>query len=189
VDKYLTTARLNRAGIPTPHTVACQTLDAAMSAFGQLKHDVVIKPLFGAEGRGIVRITDEDLMWRTTQAILAMQGVVYMQEFVAHPGWDIRAFVMDGYVISAMKRMNPADWRTNVARGGTTEPVHLALPEQKMALDAARVTGAIVAGVDLMRNPNGDWMVIEVNAVPGWRALAETCRVDVAKRVLARAIA
>ena len=59
VDKYLTTARLQAAGLKVPRTYVCQTVDDGSAAFAALGGDVVIKPLFGAEGRGIARLCDE----------------------------------------------------------------------------------------------------------------------------------
>src|SRR5262245_16065770 len=69
VDKYLTNVRLAQAGLPLPATVACQRADDALAAFEGLGGDVVVKPLFGAEGRGMVRVTDRELAWRTFHAI------------------------------------------------------------------------------------------------------------------------
>jgi ribosomal protein S6--L-glutamate ligase len=83
-----------------------------------------------------------------------------------------------------MKRSNAADWRTNVAQGGTADPFLLAEPEAKLAVAAAAATGAVIAGVDLLTNERGEWFVIEVNAVPGWRALAPTCGIDVAAEIV-----
>lgn len=184
VDKFLTDVRLRAAGLPVPRGAVCQSWQDAMTAFEHLGGDVVVKPLFGSEGRGMVRVTDRELAWRTFRAIEQTGGVIYAQEFVRHPGWDVRAFVLNGRVIAAMKRSNRRDWRTNVAQGGTAEPYHLAMPEANLATAAASATGAVIAGVDLLTDERGAWRVIEVNAVPGWRALAPTCGVDVAVEIV-----
>ncbi len=184
VDKFLTDVRLRAAGLPIPRGVVCQTWQDAMIAFDTLGRDVVVKPLFGSEGRGMVRVTDKELAWRTFHAIEQTGGVIYAQEFVRHPGWDVRAFVLNGRVLAAMKRTARDDWRTNVAQGGTAEPFQLAESEARLAVAAATATGAVVAGVDLIRNERGEWLVLEVNAVPGWRALAPTCGVDVALEIV-----
>jgi ribosomal protein S6--L-glutamate ligase len=184
VDKYLTNVRLLAAGLPVPETVACQRADDALSAFDRLGGDVVVKPLFGAEGRGMVRVADPELAWRTFRAVEQTGGVIYLQRFVRHPGWDLRAFVIGGKVVAAMRRTAGGDWRTNVAQGGTAERAELALPERKLAVQAAEAVGASVAGVDLLPGPGGEWYVIEVNAVPGWRALAATTGQDIAKTVV-----
>jgi ribosomal protein S6--L-glutamate ligase len=184
VDKYLTNVRLARAGLPVPVTVACQRADDALAAFEQLGGDVVVKPLFGAEGRGMVRVTDAELAWRTFRAIEQTGGILYLQRFVRHPGWDVRAFVIGGRVVAAMRRTSRGDWRTNVAQGGTAERMELGAEERRLALWAADVVGAPVAGVDLLPGPGGEWFVIEVNAVPGWRAIAPACGIDMASTVL-----
>ena len=184
VDKYLTNVRLLAAGLPVPQTVACQRADDALMAFDRLGGDVVVKPLFGAEGRGMVRVSDPELAWRTFRAIEQTGGVIYLQRFVRHPGWDLRAFVIGDKVIAAMRRTARGDWRTNVAQGGTAERSELALPERKLAVQAAEAVGAAVAGVDLLPGPGGEWYVIEVNAVPGWRALAAATGQDIARAVV-----
>lgn len=184
VDKFLTSSRLADAGLPTPRSVVCQKADAALDAFEEFGRDVVVKPLFGAEGRGMVRVTDPEVAWRTFRAIEQTGGVIYVQPFVRHPGWDLRAFVIGGRVVAGMKRTARGDWRTNVAQGGSAERVELAATERELAVRAAAVVGAPVCGVDLLPGPDGELSVIEVNAVPGWRALAEVSGLDVAKAIL-----
>ena len=184
VDKYLTTARLARAGIATPPTAVCQKSDDAMTCFADLGGDAVLKPLFGSEGRGMCRITDSETAWRTFRVLEQTGQVIYLQQFVKHPGRDFRAFVIGDRVVASMRRTAVNDWRTNVAQGGTAEPVVLSASDTALALRAAEVVGCPIAGVDLLPGPNGEMFVIEVNAVPGWKALAPTCGVDVAKEVV-----
>jgi RimK family alpha-L-glutamate ligase len=145
---------------------------------------VVVKPLFGSEGRGMVRISDPELAWRTLRAIERAQSVLYLQKYVDHPGWDLRVFVLGGRVLTAMRRHANGDWRTNVAQGGRGETVRATAAEEQLALAAAAAVGADVAGVDLLPAPDGSYFILEVNAVPGWRALTKTTGVDVAREVL-----
>jgi ribosomal protein S6--L-glutamate ligase len=184
VDKYLATANLQAAGLRGPPTVVCQHADAALEAFAALGGDVVVKPLFGSEGRGMVRVSDGEMAWRTFRTLERTQSVLYLQQFIRHPGWDLRVFVLGGRVLTAMRRFSNGDWRTNVAQGGRGEVARLDADEERLALRAAAVLGAAVAGVDLLRGPQGEWYVLEVNAVPGWRALAPVTGVDVAAAVL-----
>ncbi len=184
VDKYLASARLEKAGLPVPPTVACQDADAAMEAFARLGGDVVVKPLFGSEGRGMLRVSDADLAWRTFRAVERVGSVLYLQRFIAHPGWDLRAFVIGGKVLAAMRRHAGKDWRTNVAQGGRAEAVALTVEEERLALAASAAVGTMIAGVDLLPRPEGGYFVLEVNAVPGWRALAAATGVDVALEVV-----
>ncbi len=184
VDKYLTNVRLAAAGLPTPPTHVAQRADDAFDAFARLGGDVVIKPVFGAEGRGMQRISDRELAWRTFRVLEQSGQLIYQQRFVNHPGHDLRVFVMGGKVRAAMRRTAHGDWRTNVAQGGTTERAELSDNAVSLALRAAAVVGCEIAGVDLLPGPNGELYVIEVNAVPGWKALAPTCGLDVAKEIV-----
>src|SRR5205807_5360856 len=86
VDKYLATARLEAAGIRVPPTIVCQHADAALEAFRVLGGDVVLKPLFGSEGRGMVRVSDPEMAWRTLRTLERTQCVLYLQQFIPHPG-------------------------------------------------------------------------------------------------------
>jgi ribosomal protein S6--L-glutamate ligase len=184
VDKYLATAKMEAAGLKVPPTFVCQDADTAMSGFAALGGDVVVKPLFGSEGRGMVRVSDPEVAWRVFQAIERIRAVVYLQKFIPHPGWDLRLFVIGTRVVAAMRRYAKAGWRTNVAQGGSGEAVIATVEEQRLALESAHAVGAHVAGVDLLLGTDGQWYVLEVNAVPGWRALAPVSGVDIAGEIL-----
>ncbi len=184
VDKYLTTALLDAAGLRVPATVVCQHADAALEAFHALGGDVVVKPLFGSEGRGMVRVSDPELAWRTFRTLERTASVLYLQQMIRHPGWDLRLFVLGREVLAAMRRSNSNDWRTNVAQGGTAEPVVPGPEEAHLALEATERLGVLVAGVDLLPAADGGWYVLEVNAVPGWRALASVTGVDIAQAIV-----
>jgi ribosomal protein S6--L-glutamate ligase len=183
VDKYLALAKLQRAGLAVPHTISCQTVEDAMAAFDRLGGDVVVKPLFGSEGRGMTRITDEALALRAFQLLCQVGSVVYLQKFVPHDGSDVRALVI-GDKVYGMRRRHPSDWRTNVARGATCEPCQLSNCRRETALAAARAVGAPLAGVDLLCDRDGAEYVVEVNAVPGWKALGTTLGVDISTQVI-----
>lgn len=183
IDKFLTSARLQAAGIPTPRTIVCQNVDDALAAFDALGGDVVLKPLFGSEGRGITRLTDRDLAWRACKMLEQLGAVIYLQEFVPHDGADLRLFVL-GDELFGMRRRNATDWRTNVSRGATAEPFSPTPDLADLARRAAQVLGAPIAGVDLLPGRDGQVYVLEVNAVPGWKALARTVGRDIAALVL-----
>jgi ribosomal protein S6--L-glutamate ligase len=184
VDKYLASARLEAAGLRVPPTVVCQHAQAALEAFSVLGGDVVVKPLFGSEGRGLVRVSDPELAWRTFRTLERTQCVLYLQKFIPHPGWDLRVFVLGGRPLAAMRRYARQDWRTNVAQGGKVKAIKVSEVEEELALRAASAVGAEVAGVDLLPGPDGTLYVIEVNAVPGWRALGLAAGVDVAAELV-----
>jgi ribosomal protein S6--L-glutamate ligase len=188
VDKYLTLSLLEQSAIPVPATWAGESASEAMAAFEVLGGDVVVKPLFGSEGRGLVRVTDRELAWRTFHALERLSAVLYLQRMVRHPGHDVRVFVLRGSVLAVMRRHASAgEWRTNVSLGGHAEPCRLDSEAERLALAAARAVGAEMAGIDLIPDvdQDGRLVVLEVNAVPGWRALARVTGIDVAAAILA----
>jgi len=182
VDKYLTSAKLAAASLPTPPTIVCQTVSETLRAFETLGGDVVLKPLFGGEGRGITRISDESLIDRAAKMLVQMKSVIYMQPFIPHEGFDIRVFIV-GEKVLTMRRRHPTDWRTNVSRGAIAEPYDASEEMIEMGRRAAKAVGATLAGVDLLTGKDGKTYVLEVNAVPGWKALAQALGVDVAALV------
>ncbi len=186
VDKYLTLALVEEAGLPVPPTWTGQSAEEALTAFEILGGDVVVKPLFGSEGRGLMRIGDKELAWRTFHALERLGAVLYLQRVVRHPGHDLRVFVLRGAVLGVMRRhATPGEWRANVSLGARAESCRLDPEAERLALTAARAVGAEIAGVDLIHDlDRGRHVVIEVNAVPGWRALASVTGIDIAAEIL-----
>jgi ribosomal protein S6--L-glutamate ligase len=183
VDKFLTSAKLTQAGLTTPRTIVCQTADEALVAYEELGGDVVLKPIFGSEGRGITRLNDEALAQRAFKMLVSMGAVLYLQEFIEHEGFDCRLLLI-GDDCLAMRRHNALDWRTNVSRGAAAEKFDPPPALVDMARRAAQSVGALVAGVDLLPGRDGRLHVLEVNAVPGWKALARVHDTDVAEMML-----
>ena len=95
----------------------------------------------------------------------------------------MRLFIL-GDDVWGIRRSNPHDWRTNVSRGAVTEKIEVTDALKDCAVRASRAVGAVMAGVDLLPTVDGRLLALEVNAVPGWRALARTLEIDVASRVL-----
>jgi ribosomal protein S6--L-glutamate ligase len=179
IDKYLALARLAQAGLSVPSTIACQSADEAMAAFDTLGRDVVVKPLFGGEGRGIARVCDPALASRAFGMLESFGAVIYVQPFIDHGGYDTRVLVI-GETLLGMRRYGRNDWRTNVSQGAWAEATILDDRQRESAVRAAQAVGAPLAGVDLLQDASGQTYVLEVNAVPGWKALARVLDVDVA---------
>jgi RimK family alpha-L-glutamate ligase len=187
VDKYLALAMLSAGGLPVPETWVGESAAEALEVFETLGSDVVVKPLFGSEGRGLVRVSDRELALRTFRTLERIGCVLYVQRYVRNPGFDVRAFVLGGRVLGAIRRFaSGGEWRTNVSVGGRPEACELEPEVERLALRSAKSVGAVMAGVDLLPDlENGGWTVLEVNAVPGWKALASETGVDVAAAILA----
>jgi RimK family alpha-L-glutamate ligase len=182
VDKFWTSALLEQCGLPTPDTIVCETPEEAIAAFRELG-DVIVKPLFGSMGLGMIRVSDEEMAFRVFKTIEQIRGVYYLQRAIEHEGRDIRAFVVGGRVLAAIERRSDG-WRTNLSRGGTARPVELSEAWAGMAVRAAAAVGAEYAGVDLLPARDGIVYVLEVNGIPGWQGLQEATGVDVGGAII-----
>lgn len=187
VDKGMTSFLLHGAGLATPPT--CVTESPARARAFLLRetatgHDVVVKPLFGAQGVGLLRLAAGSDIPDAAQ----FNGVWYLQRFVetgaGGRGWhDWRVFVIGGVAVAAMVR-HGLTWVNNVARGGRCETAPLADDLVRVAVRAAAVVGADYAGVDLIRDATGRLQVLEVNGVPAWRGLQGVTQIDIAERLV-----
>jgi RimK family alpha-L-glutamate ligase len=188
VDKYYTSTLLAEAGLPTPRTLVAERFDDALAAFAELGGDVVVKPLFGSEGKGMVRVSDPDLAYRTFRALELARSVFYLQEFIPHGGRDVRVFIVGGRVIAGMVRRGDS-WKTNVSQGAQAEPLEVSPELAALSLKAAALVGADYAGVDLLLAEDGRTMVVEVNGIPGWKGLQRTTMVDIAGAIADHVVA
>jgi RimK family alpha-L-glutamate ligase len=179
VDKFLASSLLANAGLPTPRTIACERAAEALEAYSELGGDVIVKPLFGSMGSGIVRIEHPDVAERVFRALELERAVYYLQETLPHAGRDVRALVVGDRVVAAIERSGEG-WRTNLARGGQASPVRLDARQERLCVPAAAALGADYAGVDLLRTPDGRDYVLEVNGIPGWQGVERATGVDVA---------
>jgi RimK family alpha-L-glutamate ligase len=181
VDKFYTSTLLAEAGLPTPPTLVAERMDDAMAAFRAMG-DVIVKPLFGSNGRGIVRIDDEELAYRVFRALELERAVYYVQKALPHRGRDLRVFIVGKRIVAAIWRVSDG-WRTNLSRGARAEIADLSPELEEMSLRAAAVVGAEYAGVDLLPTTDGRIYVLEVNGSPGWRGLGPIAQVDVADAI------
>ncbi len=189
-DKLLTTAALAEAGVPQPEVRVAFTPESALAAIEALGYPVVLKPIVGSWGRLLARINDRD----AAEAILEhkevlgsyLHSIFYIQEFVAKPGRDIRAFVVGDETICAIYR-GSSHWITNTARGGQASncPVTPALDD--LCRRAARAvsggeTGVVVA-IDVLEHPDRGFLVNEINHTMEFRNSIATTGVDIPARV------
>lgn len=184
VDKSITSFLLARAGLPTPPAIAVQGSERAAQELPRLGGEVVAKPLFGAQGRGLKRLEEAaDLPGEEE-----MSGVYYLQRYVPprrEGDWhDWRVFVVGERAAAAMVRRGRS-WITNVHQGATAEPAPSEGEHADLAVAAARAVGADYAGVDLIRGADGRWQVLEVNSMPAWQGLQKVTPVDIGDALIA----
>ncbi len=183
VDKYYTLTLMEDEGLPVPRTIVAERFDDAMAAFDHLGGDVVVKPLFGSEGRGMVRISDKEIAYRTFRALELSRYVYYLQEYMPHGCEDIRVFVIGNHAVAAMTRRGK-NWKTNISNGAKAERLSLNTKLADMSVRAAKALGAEYAGVDILPLEGGGYSLIEVNTIPGWKGLKEATGFDAANALV-----
>lgn len=189
VDKFYTSALLREAGLAVPETVVCERIDDAMAAMRQMG-DVIVKPLFGSMGHGMVRVSDPETAFRVFRALELTRAVFYVQRVIEHAGCDVRAFVVGNRVVAAIeRRASDGGWRTNISLGGEARSIELSAAWSEMALTAARAVGADYAGVDLLPASDGTVYTLEVNGIPGWSGVQRATSTDVAGAIIEHVLA
>jgi|SRR6516164_8555322 len=182
VDKSMTSFLLSRAGIATPATWATESYEQAYAIVEReaAEGPLVLKPLFGSQGRGLMLIRQPaDL----PQAEQAAGRVFYLQRFIGaelRDGYhDFRLLVVQGRVVAAMRR-HSSHWVTNIKRGG--RPVAVAVNDEMktLALRAAAAVGANFVGVDIVYGTDERPVVLEVNSMPAWSGLQRVTPVSIA---------
>jgi len=178
VDKSMTSFLLARAEIPTPATWVTESRAAAQAVVAQAGAPLVLKPLFGSQGRGLRLIRRPEELPQPAE----VAGVYYLQQFVAaeRDGFrDFRLMVSRGRVVAAMMR-HAAHWITNVKQGGRPVVAVADTETRDLALRATAAVGAEFAGVDILHGADGRPTVLEVNSMPAWSGLQKVAPVRIA---------
>ena len=185
-DKLRSMQILAEAGINMPVTgFASHTKDIEGVIESVGSTPLVMKLLQGTQGQGIVLAETRKAAESVMSAFRQLDADIMVQEFIKESGGtDIRAFVVGDEVVASMKRIAPeGEFRSNVHRGGTTEKVQLTSEEENMAVNASRILGLSIAGVDLMRSNRGP-LILEVNSSPGLQGIETCSEVDVAEKII-----
>jgi tetrahydromethanopterin:alpha-L-glutamate ligase len=189
VDKSMTSFLLARAGIPTAATWAMESFEQAYAIAQReiTEGPLVLKPLFGSQGRGLRLIHKPEDLPKMEEA---PGGVYYLQRFVGvkrQNGYhDFRILVVQGRVIAAMRRHSP-NWITNIKRGGRPVAVMINDEMKMLALQAAMAVNGNFVGVDIVYGIDDRPVVLEVNSMPAWSGLQKVAAVNIAS-VLADAL-
>src|SRR5262249_44632203 len=177
VDKSMTSFLLARAGLPTPATWAAESRKAAAEIVQQETSPLVLKPLFGSQGRRLRLIYSAKELPPPTE----VSGVYYLQRFVGveRNGFhDFRVFVSQGRVLAAMMR-HSAHGVTNLKRGGKPVAAVADGIMRELAIAAAAAVGANFAGVDIVYDRDERPTVLEVNSMPAWSGLQRTTPINI----------
>ncbi len=185
-DKLRSLQILSRAGLGLPKTVFSnysKDVGAIIDHVGGAP--VVIKLLEGTQGLGVVLADNQNSAESILEAFNGLQARVIVQEFIKEAkGADLRAFVVDGVVVGAMKRQGKeGEFRSNLHRGGSANIIELSDEEENAALKAAKAMGLGVAGVDLLQSARGP-LILEVNSSPGLEGIEAATGKDIAGQII-----
>ncbi len=180
VDKGMTSFLLHSAGIPTPPTWVfdpAHDLRPLIRREFDAGNDLVLKPLFGSQGKGLMRLRRGDELPDAS----CFNSIYYLQRFIPTGGekaHDWRVFVVNGRAVAAMLRQGQG-WISNVAQGARCLPAVLDQELRQLAEAACGALEMSYAGVDILRDRDGRAYVLEVNSVPAWKGLQQVTHVDI----------
>jgi tetrahydromethanopterin:alpha-L-glutamate ligase len=183
-NKFHSFYLFRHAGLPIPRTTVTAELEIALTSletFGR----ALVKPIFGSQGKGIVKLESSQPDVRARLAALQKErGVLYLQEFIPNPGRDIRVFVVGDEALAAIYRVSSAGaYVSNLSQGGRPRQCELTAELQELAVRATRAIGADFAGVDLLEGADG-LVVLEINGTPSGKGINLACGVDVTDKIV-----
>jgi ribosomal protein S6--L-glutamate ligase len=185
-DKLRSLQILSRAGLGLPKTAFTNYSKDVKSVIKNVGGaPCVIKLLEGTQGVGVVLAENQNAAESVLEAFNGLKARVIVQEFIKEAGGaDIRAFVVDGVVVGAMKRQGKeGEFRSNLHRGGTAQIIELTDEEENAALKAAKVLGLGIAGVDMLQSKKGP-LIMEVNSSPGLEGIEGATGKDIASAII-----
>ena len=185
-DKLRSMQILSRAGLGLPKTIFMdysRNTDGVIEAVGGAP--VVIKLLEGTQGLGVVLAENKKAAQSVIEAFHGVKARIIVQEFIKEAkGADIRAFIVDGEVVGAMRRQaRNGEFRSNLHRGGEAHVVRLNRQEKHAAIIAAKKMGLGVAGVDMLPSNRGP-LIIEVNSSPGLEGIEGATKIDIGGKII-----
>lgn len=185
-DKLRSLQILSRAGLGLPKTIFTnysKNVEEVVEQAGGAP--VIIKLLEGTQGIGVILAETKKAAGSVIEAFNNLQARVIVQEFIKEAGGaDIRAFVIDGQVVGAMKRQGKeGEFRSNLHRGGSATVIELTDEEETAAIKAAKAMGLGIAGVDMLQSSRGP-LILEVNSSPGLEGIEAATGKDIAAKII-----
>ncbi|MBN2725230.1 MAG: RimK family alpha-L-glutamate ligase [Deltaproteobacteria bacterium] len=186
-DKLYTQQILAETNLPVPKTMLVKfpvNLDLVEKHLG---FPVVVKTLYGVQGRGVFLAEDRASLNDMMQLIEVTdeKANIIMQEFIEESyGKDLRVFMVGGRPVACMKRMNSGEgFKANFSQGGHVEKYEITPEIEWLATEACRATGLDIAGVDLLFDAEGRFKICEINSAPGFKGIESVCDIDIPKEI------
>ncbi|MEW6044275.1 MAG: lysine biosynthesis protein LysX [Thermoproteota archaeon] len=191
-NKLVTSLLLKKAGVPTPKTYFAFSSEEAMNLINKVGYPIVIKPVIGSWGRGILPLRDKD----TTEAIIEMREIedgshdriYYLQEMIDRPPRDIRAITVGDQVVAAMYRKSQGDFKTNIALGGDPELCEITKEVEDICIKASKAVGGGILGIDLMEDNVRGLVCHEVNNTVEFKGLARVAKKNIPQEMIKYAL-
>ncbi|HWP78778.1 MAG TPA: lysine biosynthesis protein LysX [Candidatus Nitrosotenuis sp.] len=191
-NKMITSLLLKKAGVPTPKTYFAFSSEEAMNLINKVGYPIVIKPVIGSWGRGILPLRDKD----TTEAIIEMREIedgshdriYYLQEMIDRPPRDIRAITVGDQVVAAMYRKSQGEFKTNIALGGDPELCEITKEIEDICIKASKAVGGGILGIDLMEDKSRGFVCHEVNNTVEFKGLARVAKKNIPQEMIRYAL-
>jgi ribosomal protein S6--L-glutamate ligase len=185
-NKWTSSQILALYNIPVPRTILGNVYDAEATLKTFRNQPVIIKVLQGTHGAGVILAETYQSALSTIETLHASKVRFVIQEYIAESkGSDLRAIVVDGVVVAAMKRQSKeGEFRSNLHRGGSSEVIRLNNEENRIALGAAKALKLGVCGVDILQSDRGP-LILEVNSTPGLEGIENSSGINISKSIIA----
>ena len=191
-NKMFMSLLLKKHGVPTPKTYFAFSGDAALENLEDVGYPLVIKPVIGSWGRGVIPLKDKD----TAEAVLEMREltdgvydrIFYLQEFIKRPPRDIRVISVGDKAIAAMYRKSDGGFKTNIALGAEPELCEITSEIEDLCAKASKAVGGGILGVDMMEDEKRGLVVHEVNNTVEFKGIVKVTKSNIPKEMVEFAI-
>lgn len=191
-NKMFMTLLLQKHNVPTPKTYFSFSSEAAKENLEKVGYPLVIKPVIGSWGRGVMPLKDND----TTDAIFEIRElsdsphdrIYYLQEMIKRPPRDIRVITIGDHAIAAMYRRSTGGFKTNIALGADPELCEITKEIEDIAATASKAMGGGILGIDMMEDEKRGIVVHEVNNTVEFKGLSRVAKKNIPKEMVEYAI-
>ena len=187
-NKLIMSLLLKKNNVPTPKTYFSFSADAARENLEKVGYPLVLKPVIGSWGRGVMSLKDKDIV----EAVFEMRElndgphdrIFYLQELIKRPPRDIRVITIGERAIAAMYRKSTGGFKTNIALGGDPELCDITNEIEDICAQASKAVGGGILGVDLMEDEKNGLVVHEVNNTVEFKGLAKVAKKNIPKEMV-----
>ena len=187
-NKMFMTLLLKKHNIPTPKTYFSFSKDAAIENIEKVGYPLVIKPIIGSWGRGVMQVKDRDTIDAIIETRELTDGphdrIYYFQELIKRPPRDIRVITVGDNAIAAMYRKSSGGFKTNIALGADPEICEITSEMEDLAIKTSKAVGGGILGVDMMEDEKRGLIVHEVNNTVEFKGLAKVANRNIPKEMV-----